>query len=63
MRTVIAPLGDEVEADLAALERRLENIARRYVRRLALEPYLGGRVPRGVLAETGARRVYFDADD
>ena len=37
MRTVIAPLPREVEAQLEALDARLAGIARRYIRRLALD--------------------------
>jgi hypothetical protein len=62
VRTVIAPLLAEVEAELAALDARLQDVARRYIRRLALEPFLGPVVPRGPLAALGARRVYFDRD-
>jgi hypothetical protein len=63
VRTMIAPLDPEVEAELAGLDGRLENIARRYVRRLVLQPFLGGGVSRGELADVGSRRVYFDVDD
>ena len=45
------------------MDRRLQGIARRYIRRLALQPYLGRRVPRGRLADHGCRRIYFDRDD
>jgi hypothetical protein len=60
VRTVIAPLPREVEAQIDALDRRLAGIARRYIRRLALEPQLGAPVCRGPLAAFGVRRVYFD---
>ena len=60
MRTVIAPLGQQVAAQLAALDPRLAGIARRYIRRLALEPQLGAPVTRGPLAAFRVRRVYFD---
>ncbi len=63
MRTVIAPLMPEVESELAALDARLQDVARRYIRRLALEPLLGSVVPRGPLATVGARRIYFDRDN
>jgi hypothetical protein len=63
VRTLIAPLGREVERELDALEPRLARIARRYIRRLALEPYLGARAERGLLAEYGCRRIHFDAQD
>jgi hypothetical protein len=63
VRTVIAPLLPKVESELAALDVRLEDIARRYIRRLALEPLLGSLVTRGPLATMGARRIYFDRDD
>ena len=63
MRTVIAPLHPEVQKELRALDRRRAQIARRYIRRLALEPYLGARVERGLLAEYGCRRIHFDRHD
>lgn len=63
MRTVIAPLGREVERELGALDGRLANVIRRYIRRLALEPYLGAPLARGVLATLPARRIYVDRDD
>ena len=63
MRTVIAPLHPEVQQELRALDRRRAQIARRYIRRLALEPYLGARVERGLLAEYGCRRIHFDRHD
>ena len=63
MRTLIAPLHPAVQQELRLLDRRRAEIARRYIRRLALEPYLGARVERGLLAEHGCRRIYFDQDD
>jgi hypothetical protein len=60
VRTVIAPLPREVRAQIDALDRRLAGIARRYIRRLALEPQLGAPLCRGPLAGFGVRRVYFD---
>lgn len=60
MRTVIAPLHPEVDAQLGALDAKRGAIARRYVARLALEPYLGHRLTRGVLASEECRAVYFD---
>jgi hypothetical protein len=60
VRTVIAPLPREVEAQLEALDARLAGIARRYIRRLALEPQLGHPLTRGYLASRGVRAVYFD---
>ena len=60
MRTVIAPLHEEVEAQLKALDAKRATIARKYVARLALEPYLGHRLTRGVLASEECRAVYFD---
>ena len=60
MRTVIAALHDEVEAQLEALDAKRAGIARRYVARLALEPYLGHRLTRGVLTSEECRAVYFD---
>ena len=46
-----------------ALDRRRAEIARRYIRRLALEPELGVPVDRGLLGEHGCRRIYFDRND
>jgi hypothetical protein len=63
VRTVIAPLHPEVEAEMAALDRRRAEIGRRYIRRLALEPDLGVPVDRGLLAEHGCRRLYFNRND
>jgi hypothetical protein len=63
VRTVIAPLLPEVEAELLALDARLQQIARGYVRRLALEPYLGPTARRGALATMGVRRIYFGRGD
>ena len=60
MRTVIAALHDEVEPQLEALDAKRAGIARRYVARLALEPYLGHRLTRGVLTSEECRAVYFD---
>jgi hypothetical protein len=60
VRTVIAPLPREVDAQIDALDRRLADIARRYIRRLALEPQLGAPVCRGPLTAFDVRRVYFD---
>ena len=54
VRTMIAPLFAEVEQQLDALDRKRAEIARRYIRRLALEPYLGVPVERGCWASTGA---------
>ena len=48
---MIAPLSAEVEADVAGLDRRLAEIARRYVRRLPLEPSLGSLVKCGALTQ------------
>ena len=46
--------GREPCSYLDALDRRRAEIARRYIRRLALEPYLGVPVERGCWASTGA---------
>ena len=43
MRTLIAPLDPGVESQLRGLDRKRAEIARRYIRRLALEPHLGYR--------------------
>jgi hypothetical protein len=63
VRTMIAPLHPEVETELGALDARLQDIARRYIRRLALEPYLGYRLQRGRLTEEQCRAVRFTEDD
>jgi hypothetical protein len=60
VRTVIAPLPRAMEAQLEALDARLASIARRFIRRLALEPQLGHPVNRGLLGSVDARAVYFD---
>jgi hypothetical protein len=60
VRTVVAPFHKEVEAQLEALDAKRALIARRYVARLALEPYLGHRLTRGLLASEECRAVYFD---
>jgi hypothetical protein len=60
VRTVIARLEPEVERQLDALDKRLAGIARRYIARLRLEPYLGHRLTRGLLASQQCRAVYFD---
>lgn len=63
MRTIVAPLAPEVLTELHALDRKRAEIARRYIRRLRLEPDLGRPIKRGALARLDGRRVYFDADD
>jgi hypothetical protein len=60
VRTVIAPLAREVEAQLDAFDKRLAGVARRYIARLRLEPFLGHRLGRGLLASQQCRAVYFD---
>ncbi|MGI8412225.1 MAG: hypothetical protein ACR2LV_05035 [Solirubrobacteraceae bacterium] len=60
MRTVIAPLHREVEQQLLALDRKRGEIARLYIRRLALEPYKGHGLTRGVFVSAQCRAVYFD---
>jgi hypothetical protein len=62
VQTVIAPLEGEVRKQLEALPPRLREIAQRYIERLRLEPFLGHRLERGLLATEGARAVYFDRD-
>ena len=62
VRTAIAGLEPEVQAQLAALDTRRADIARRYIERLRLEPYLGHRLTRGLLASEECRAVYFDRD-
>jgi hypothetical protein len=63
VRTVVAPLRPEVQQELRGLDRRRAQIAHRYIRRIALEPYLGARVERGLPAEYGCRRIHFDRHD
>lgn len=63
MRTVIAPLAPEVVAQLEALDPGLGRVARGYMARLRLEPLLGHRLDRGLLADAGVRAVYFDRHD
>jgi hypothetical protein len=63
LRALIAPLGCEVKHALGQLDARLARIARRYIRRLGLEPYLGPHADRGLLAEYGCRRIRFDSHD
>src|SRR4051794_14641644 len=62
LQTVIAPHEPEVRQQLDGLSPRLREIARRYVARLRLEPFLGHRLERGLLATEEARAVYFDRD-
>ena len=63
MRTVIAPLDGEVQAQLEALDARLGEICRRYIRRLAFEPLLGHTVERGYLGTREVRAIYVDRAD
>ena len=51
MHTLIALLGCEVERELGQLDARLARIARRYISRLGLEPYVGPHADRGLPAE------------
>jgi hypothetical protein len=62
VQTVIAPHEPEVRQQLEALSPRLREIARRYIERLRLEPFLGHPLERGLLATEQARAVYFDND-
>jgi hypothetical protein len=62
VQTVIAPHHADVRKQLDALSPRLSEIAHRYIERLRLEPLLGHRLERGLLATEGARAVYFDRD-
>ena len=63
MRTLIAPLDPEVESQLRGLDRKRAEIARRYIRRLMLEPYLGYPLRRGRLAGERCRAVRFARGD
>jgi hypothetical protein len=58
VRTAIACLEPEVEAQLSALDARRADIARRYIERLRLQPYLGHLLTRGVVATEECRAVY-----
>jgi hypothetical protein len=60
---MITPFFSEVEQQLAGLDRRREQIARRYIRRLALQPYLGYRMRHGQLADERCRALRFDIHD
>lgn len=62
MRTVIAALNPRVQGQLIALDAKRAAVARRYVARLALEPYLGHLLDRGLLGSAQCRAVYFDRD-
>jgi hypothetical protein len=62
VQTVIAPQEPEVRQQLDALSPRLREIAHRYIARLRLEPLLGHRLTRGLLASQDCRAVYFDRD-
>lgn len=62
VRTVIAPLHPVIEGQLRALDARRAAVARRYVARLAIEPYLGHLLDRGLLGSEQCRAVYFDRD-
>jgi hypothetical protein len=62
VRTALAGLEPEVQTQLAALDGRRAEVARRYIARLRLEPYLGHRLTRGLLASEECRAVYFDRD-
>jgi len=62
VQTVIAPQEPEVRNQLEALPPRLREIAHRYIERLRLEPFLGHRLARGLLASQECRAVYFDRD-
>jgi hypothetical protein len=62
VRTVIAPLHPVTEGQLRALDPRRAGVARRYVARLAIEPYLGHLLDRGLLGSAQCRAVYFDRD-
>ena len=62
MRTLIAPLSDDVGQQLAALDPCRRELARRYIRRLALDPYLGYPLGHGRLATERCRALRFDRD-
>jgi hypothetical protein len=62
LRTLIAPLSDEVGQQLAALDPWRRELARRYIRRFALDPYLGYPLGHGRLATERCRAVRFDYD-
>jgi hypothetical protein len=60
VRTVIAALHPRVQGQLMGLDAKRAAVARRYVARLAIEPYLGHRLDRGLLGSEQCRAVYFD---
>jgi hypothetical protein len=62
VQTVIAPDEPEVHEQLEALPAKLREIAQRYIERLRIEPFLGHRLARGLLASQECRAVYFDRD-
>lgn len=62
MRTVVAPLAPEIDAQLAGLDASLRKVAEGYIARLRMEPFLGHLLRRGLLGRAGARAVYFDRD-
>jgi len=62
MRTVVAPLAPEIDAQLAGLDASLRKVAEGYIARLRMEPFLGHRLDRGLLGWAEARAVYFDRD-
>jgi hypothetical protein len=62
VRTVIAALHPRVQGQLIALDAKRAAVARRYVARLAIEPYLGHRLDRGLLGSAQCRAGYFDRD-
>ena len=63
MRTVIAPLSPEVEAELAALDARLQRRGATIHPPTRVQPHLGYRLRRGHLAEEQCRAVRFDRDN
>ena len=60
MRTVIAALHPRVQGQLIGLDAKRAAVAYRYVARLAIEPYLGHLLDRGLLGSEQCRAVYFD---
>lgn len=60
MRNVMVPLCEATREQVAALDCERRAIAEGYIERLALQPGLGHRLKRGLLAAKRVRAVRFD---